>query len=89
MRLPLYAGSEAPRKSALCKRRRRPPCIESRPLSVGDIKIGPLGGFHQYPLFAEIESLARQAIYSVAHLLLTKGEPAAPLHTVDGMSHHD
>lgn len=145
---------------------------ESEPLAhqlhlpfVGDVKIGPLGGFHQYPLFAEIESLAREAICStspyyrllcahrlyegtgalraklrqmcadlsidvplpkdpkvdrdllvamglggladqnirtvndlhgkmtglrnsVAHFLLTKGEPAAPLHTSDGMSYN-
>jgi hypothetical protein len=145
---------------------------ESEPLAhqlhlpfVGDLKIGPLGGFHQYPLFAEIESLAREAICStspyyrmlcahrlyegtgalrtklrqmctdlsidvplpkdpkvdrdllvamglggladqnvrtvndlhgkmtglrnsVAHFLLTKGEPAAPLHTSDGMSYN-
>lgn len=132
---------------------------------VGDIRIGPLGGFHQYPLFSEIESLAREAICStspyyrllcahrlyegtgalraklrqmctdlsidvplpkdpkvdrellvamglggladqnvrtvsdlhgkmtglrnsVAHFLLTKGEPAAPLHTSDGISYN-
>jgi hypothetical protein len=145
---------------------------ESEPLAhqlhlpfVGDVKIGPLGGFHQYPLFAEIESLAREAICStspyyrllcahrlyegtgalraklrqmcaelsidvplpkdpkvdqdllvamglggladqsvrtvndlygkmtglrnsVAHFLLTKGDPAAPLHTSDGMSYN-
>lgn len=132
---------------------------------VGDIRIGPLGGFHQYPLFSEIESLAREAICStspyyrllcahrlyegtgalraklrqmctdlsievplpkdpkvdrellvamglggladqnvrtvsdlhgkmtglrnsVAHFLLTRGEPAAPLHTSDGVSYN-
>ncbi|KAB2876392.1 MAG: hypothetical protein F9K36_02755 [Burkholderiaceae bacterium] len=132
---------------------------------VGDLRIGPLGGFHQYPLFTQIESLAREAICStspyyrllcahrlydgigalrgklrqmctdlsidvslpkdpkvdrqvlvamglggltesnirtvsdlhgkmtdlrnsVAHFLLTKGKPTAPLHTSDGISYH-
>jgi hypothetical protein len=31
---------------------------------VGELSIGPIGGIHQYPLFSELESLAREAICS-------------------------
>lgn len=33
---------------------------------VGDLSIGPIGGIHQYPLFAELEGLAREAICSTS-----------------------
>lgn len=33
---------------------------------VGNLSIGPIGGVHQYPLFAELEGLAREAICSTS-----------------------
>jgi hypothetical protein len=33
---------------------------------VGNLSIGPIGGIHQYPLFSELEGLAREAICSTS-----------------------
>lgn len=33
---------------------------------VGNLSIGPIGGIHQYPLFSEMEALAREAICSTS-----------------------
>lgn len=46
---------------------------ESQPIAhelhvpfVGNLSIGPIGGIHQFPLFAELEGLAREAICSTS-----------------------
>lgn len=33
---------------------------------IGNLSIGPIGGIHQYPLFSELEALAREAICSTS-----------------------
>jgi hypothetical protein len=55
IRLDLHVGTED-----------RPIAHELHVPFVGNLSIGPIGGVHQYPLFAELEGLAREAICSTS-----------------------
>lgn len=55
VRLDLSVGSET-----------QPVAHELHVPFVGGLSIGPLGGIHQYPLFSELESLAREGICSTS-----------------------
>jgi len=55
VRLDLHVGTED-----------RPTAHELHVPFVGNLSIGPIGGIHQYPLFAELEALAREAICSTS-----------------------